>query len=328
MTALKKILLHLIEHLGGFQMLRYIKKNDPVIVMYHRILENKFINGLTPQEFEQHLAYISKHFNVISAEDLLCDVKNNCVKPYSLALTFDDGHYDFYTNAWPILKKYKLHASLYITTGFVDGTTWLWPDLLKHILLNSNTAILNVENLGNISTHKTEHHISWHKLGDYCLTLSVEARNNLLYKLANDAKISISNTPQSPFHSVTWSQLQEMHKEGLVIGSHTVTHPILSSLSIENLHYELATSASAIQQHIGAAPAGICYPNGRPEDINEAVIKAAELTGYTYGLMGRYSRLNHNRIFNIGRIAANKNLFYFKWTLARRKQDTTCRHIL
>jgi peptidoglycan/xylan/chitin deacetylase (PgdA/CDA1 family) len=322
MSIIKKLLLHIIESLGGFQLLRRIKKNDPIILMYHRILQDDFINGLAPQEFEQQIAYISKHFNVVSIEDLLRDVKNNRVKPCSLALTFDDGHYDFYTHAWPILKKYNLPVSLYITTGFVDGTTWLWPDLLKYILLNSNTAILNVESLGDIPTHETEQHISWHKLGDHCLTLSTEARNKLLYKLAADAKILVSDTPQPPFHSVTWPQLQEMHKEGLVVGSHTVTHPILSSLSIENLHYELATSASAIQQHLGAAPAGICYPNGRPEDISDNVIKAAELTGYTYGLMGRYSRFNNTRLFNIGRIAANKDFFYFKWTLARRKQDT------
>lgn len=321
MSIIKKLLLHIIESLGGFQLLRRIKKNDPVILMYHRILQDEFINGLTPQEFEQQIAYISRNFNVVSIEDLLRDVKNNCIKPHSLALTFDDGHHDFYTHAWPILKKYNLPASLYITTGFVDGTTWLWPDLLKYILLNSNTTILEAGNLGNISTHKAEHHISWHKLGDYCLTLSVEARNTLLFKLAADAKISVSETPQPPFHSVTWPQLQEMSTEGLVVGSHTVTHPILSSLPKEKLHYELAASASAIQQHLGTAPAGICYPNGRPEDISKAVINAAELSGYTYGLMGRYSKFNNARMFNIGRIAANKDFFYFKWTLARRKQD-------
>jgi len=170
MSLIKKILLHCIETLGGFQLMRYFRKNDPIILMYHRILNDEFINGLAQQEFERQMAYIHKNFNVVSIGDLLQNIKNNTAKPYSIALTFDDGHYDFYTNAWPILKKYNVPASLYITTGFVDGTTWLWPDLLKYILLNSNTTLLNVEHLGDISTHKTEHHISWHKLGDHCLT--------------------------------------------------------------------------------------------------------------------------------------------------------------
>ena len=81
MSTIKKILLHLFESLGGFQLLRNIKKNDPVILMYHRILQDDFINGLTPLEFEQQIAYISKHFNVVSIEDLLRDAKKNSVKP-------------------------------------------------------------------------------------------------------------------------------------------------------------------------------------------------------------------------------------------------------
>jgi peptidoglycan/xylan/chitin deacetylase (PgdA/CDA1 family) len=133
--------------------------------------------------------------------------------------------------------------------------------------------------------------------------------------------VPILNSPQSPFHAVTWPQLTEMVNEGLAVGSHTVTHPILSSLSVEELHYELATSAITIHQHLGIPPTGICYPNGRPEDINEDVIKTAKQLGYTYGLMGRNSKFNPKRTFKIGRIAANKDFFYFKWTLARRKQD-------
>jgi peptidoglycan/xylan/chitin deacetylase (PgdA/CDA1 family) len=321
MSRLKKILLHLIECLGGFQLMRYFKRNDPVILMYHRILSDEFINGLAPHEFEKQIAYISKHFNVIPIDQLLNNAKNNCIAPSSIALTFDDGHYDFYTHAWPILKKYKVAASLYITTGFVDGTTWLWPDLLKYILLNSNISSLFIPNLGEISTEKNAHYASWHRLGDHCLTLATNERNKLLLKLAEEANVPILNSPQSPFHAVTWPQLTEMVNEGLAVGSHTVTHPILSSLSVEELHYELATSAITIHQHLGIPPTGICYPNGRPEDINEDVIKTAKQLGYTYGLMGRNSKFNPKRTFKIGRIAANKDFFYFKWTLARRKQD-------
>jgi peptidoglycan/xylan/chitin deacetylase (PgdA/CDA1 family) len=321
MSRLKKILLHLIECLGGFQLMRYFKKNDPVILMYHRILSDEFINGLAPYEFEKQIAYISKHFNVVPIDHLLNNAKNNCIAPYSIALTFDDGHYDFYIHAWPILKKYNISASLYITTGFVDGTTWLWPDLLKYILLNSKIASLDVPNLGEISTQKETHYESWHKLGDHCLTLTTNERNQLLLKLAETANVSISNSPQSPFNAVTWPQLSEMIKDGLVVGSHTVTHPILSSLSKDELHYELATSAATIRQKLSVFPTGLCYPNGRPEDINDNVINAAEQHGYTYGLMGRNTKFRKSNLFKIGRLPANKDFFYFKWMLARRKQD-------
>jgi peptidoglycan/xylan/chitin deacetylase (PgdA/CDA1 family) len=322
MRLLKTLLLHLIEYIGGFRLLRHLKKNDPVILMYHRIISNQLINGLTPEEFEQQINYISKHFKVIPIDELINDINQDKVRPHSLALTFDDGHYDFYTNAWPILKKYNLPASIYITTGFIDGTTWLWPDLLKYILINSKIAHIDTAEIGPISTNQ-EHHRTWHKLGDYCLTLKTEERNQFLLRLARQAQIDLINSPQPPFHSVTWSQLNEMAKDGLNVGSHTVTHPILSSLSREDMFYELGTSAKAIEQNLGTSPDGICYPNGRTEDINEDVIKAVKELGYTYGLMGRNSKLKKKSLFKIGRLAANKNFFYFKWTLAKREQDST-----
>jgi peptidoglycan/xylan/chitin deacetylase (PgdA/CDA1 family) len=323
MSSLNKLVLHAIEYLGGFGLLRYIHKQSPTILMYHRIYDDEYINGIPPLEFEKQIAYLSKHFNILPIEQLIQDFNNNRVKPYSLALTFDDGHHDFYTNAWPILKKYNLPASLYITTGFVDGTTWLWPDLLKYILLNSKIDRLSVATIGSISTAKKEHVANWHKLGDYCLSLKVDERNKLLLQLAEDAQVSVSSVPQPPFHSVTWPQLQTMSQEGLVVGSHTVTHPILSTLATEALRSELTESAKAIERNLGVIPTGICYPNGRSEDINKAVITEAVSAGYTYGLMGRNMKLNITRNFKIGRLAANKDFFYFKWTLARRKQEMT-----
>lgn len=328
MRAIKALMLHLIELLGGFHIMRSLKKNDPVILMYHRIIDNQFISGLTPDEFERQIIYIRKHFNIIPIQQLIKDVTQGNVQPYSLALTFDDGHYDFYTNAWPILKKYSIPASIYVTTGFVDGTTWLWPDLLKHILINSNAPQINLANLGvphlgTISTQADQVHISWHKLGDYCLTLKVDERDQFLQSLAQQAKIDVSVSPQSPFHSVTWAQLGEMANDGLDIGSHTVSHPILSSLDQDNLNYELGVSAEVIKQRLGVLPVGICYPNGRSEDINQNVIQTAQTIGYTYGLMGRNAAIKSASLFEIGRLAANKNFFYFKWTLARRKRDVT-----
>jgi peptidoglycan/xylan/chitin deacetylase (PgdA/CDA1 family) len=291
--------------------------------MYHRVLKDDFINGLTPQEFEQQIAYVCKHFTVLTIDELIHNAKNNCTVPYSIALTFDDGHYDFYLHAWPILKKYKARANLYITTGFVEGTTWLWPDLLKYILLNSHVEFLTLPVIGQLSTDKQLHEINWQKAGDFLLAVNAKERDQLLISLAKEAGININKSSEPPFQSVTWAQLQEMTRDGLQIGSHTVTHPILSSLSAEDLDHELAASHNIIKQQLGVDAMGICYPNGRPEDINDQVTKAAEAAGYTHGLMARNFKFSTKYVMRIGRIAANKDFFYFKWLLARRKQEAT-----
>lgn len=285
--------------------------------MYHRIIDKPFIAGLSPAEFEKQIAYIAKHFRVVPIETLLDEINRNSVKPFTVALTFDDGHYDFYTHAWPILKKYQLPASLYVTTGFVDGALWLWPDLLKFAMLNSVNKTVFLPSLGEVSLNAENLSSSWHKLGDYCLTLTTDKRQEFIEQLAQTAAVTLPPAPVAPFTPVSWQQLDEMQKEGLDIGSHTISHPILSSLSEQHSHNELLESGRNIAQHLGRFPRGICYPNGRPADVNEKVITQAKAIGYTYGLLARNTIIDKKNPFLIGRLASHSDFDYFKWTLCR-----------
>ena len=323
MSATKKFVLRVMERLGGFSLLQWKNRHQPLILMYHRIIEDASIAGLSPSAFEQQIIYIKKHFRIVPIDTLIHEIETHSLKPSTIAITFDDGHYDFYENAWPILKKYDIPASLYITTGFVDGHLWLWPDLLKYILDNNKHETLSLPEFNTLITSNNNLQHTWHTLGDYCLRLNVNQRTEFLQRLSKAADVNIPVSPVKSFAAVTWPQLQKMQSEGLTIGSHTVSHPILSSLNEADLNYELKHSAETIQQNLGILPKGICYPNGRPEDINTLVVNAAKSLGYSYGLMGRKMPINKERQFMIGRLAANKNFDYFKWTLSRRQSDAS-----
>lgn len=318
MLTPKRLVARLIEACGGFKALQWYNRTTPLVLMYHRIIDKPFIYGLSPSEFEKQIAYIAKRFRVVSVETLIEEIKQDTVKPYTLALTFDDGHYDFYENAWPILKKYRIPASLYITTGFVDGTTWLWPDLLKYTLLNSNKSQASLLPLGLLPLDKDSVLETWHRVGDYCLTLSSSERLQCIRALAEVANIKLPTSPAAPFHAVTWEQLAEMQQEGLTIGSHTVSHPILSSLTTAEINDELLSSAEVIQNKLGHFPKGICYPNGRLSDINDDVLAQAKAIGYEYGLLARNTEIAKTALFLIGRLSTCSDFDYFRWTLCRR----------
>lgn len=318
----KRLAMYTLEAVGGFRLLQWLHKNKTQILMYHRILDISAVSGVSPQLFEQQLAYISTHFRVVSVETLLSELRDGQKKPYTLALTFDDGHYDFYENAWPLLKKYQLPASLYITTGFVDGQSWLWPDLIKFLLLNSKEQYLSLAPLGNFSLNTETLHNCWSRIGDYCLTLDVTERNRFIEELATATRIRIPEQPFRPFSAVTWEQLREMQSEGLDIASHTFSHALLSKLNSSDLNFELQHSAQMISTHLGIEAKGICYPNGRPEDINLDVIRAAQATGYRYGLLARNYPHNSNHPFLLGRLSTNEDFTYFKWSLSRHKPES------
>lgn len=318
----KRLTMHALEILGGFRLLQWLHRNKTQILMYHRILDIPAVRGISPQLFEQQLIYIKNHFRVVSVETLLSELQSHQIQPYTLALTFDDGHYDFYENAWPLLKKYQLPATLYITTGFVDGQCWLWPDLIKYLLLNATQQNLTLAPLGTLLLNSETLHQCWSNIGDYCLTLNVEERNQFIHQLAAAIGVDIPARPSSPFSAVSWDQLRVMHTEGLAIASHTLTHPLLSKLNTADLQHELQHSAQMIREYLDITATGICYPNGRPEDINLNVIHAAQATGYRYGLLARNYQHHADQPFLLGRLSSHQDFTYFKWSLSRHKSES------
>lgn len=92
------------------------------IVMYHytRDLRNsRFpkIKGLDYKLFKQQLELFSSNFNVVTMESVL-EAWNGSDKSFednSLLLTFDDGYIDNYTFAYPLLKKYNMQGSFFIS---------------------------------------------------------------------------------------------------------------------------------------------------------------------------------------------------------------------
>ncbi len=320
MYAIKKAIIKLLDISGGFRALQWYNRNKPLILMYHRITDEAYCAGLAPAEFEKHLAYVSKYFRVVSIEQLLQEQASNQVKPYTLALTFDDGHADFFHHAWPLLQRYNLPASLYVTTGFIDRDYWLWPDHLKYIIIHNQQDSITIPGAGKVAANKDNFISNWHKLGDYCLTLDTEERKRFLNNLAQQCAVEVPSSPVSPFAGVSWDQLRIMCAQGLDVGSHTVTHPILSKLDYTRIEQELSQSAARIKEQLNVTTKGLCYPNGRLIDITPQVIECAKAQGYEYGLLARNLPIQGDDVFRIGRLAANANFDYFRWTLSYRQK--------
>ena len=77
---------------------------------------------------------------------------------------------------------------------------------------------------------------------------------------------------------LTWDELVAMHTSGMTIGSHTLTHPNLTTLTSDMLRHELADSKRALEDHLGTPITDFCYPSGKYSSTIEAAVRA---TGYT-----------------------------------------------
>lgn len=82
---------------------------------------------VTSGQFEAQISHLRNHgYTPLTVSGLITRRKANTLPPSPVVITFDDGFSDFYTTALPILEDYDCGATLYITTGYVGGTSsWL-----------------------------------------------------------------------------------------------------------------------------------------------------------------------------------------------------------
>ena len=106
------------------------------VIYYHSVgLKNphwrKNFLTLDLPYFENHLKYFSKHYKTISLKEyweILNDVKDPIKRP--LIITFDDAYLDNWQYAYPLLKKYGLKGTIFVSPEFVDGRNLIRPNLL------------------------------------------------------------------------------------------------------------------------------------------------------------------------------------------------------
>ena len=68
-----------------------------------------------------------------------------------------------------------------------------------------------------------------------------------------------------------WDQVREMQKGGVEFGAHTIHHPILTRISLEQVREEVVGSKSKIEAELGERVLGFAYPNGQASDLNEGI---------------------------------------------------------
>jgi len=101
---------------------------------------------------------------------------------------------------------------------------------------------------------------------------------------------------------LTWSDVRELHAEGIHFGSHTVTHPDMRSLAPEQLEYELGRSKEVLEEHLGASVESFSHPHGFPEEDRD----------YTRYLQDVLCNCGYNHAVStiIGRASANSSRFF------------------
>jgi len=129
---LEQVIKNLLGFLLGnsiiFRILRRRNKRKLMILCYHRVVEkdesdNIKINGMYTdiESFDREMKLLKRYYQPVSEKNIMDALDGNTELPdYAVWVTLDDGYRDNYANAWPILKKYGIPVTIFLTTGFIN----------------------------------------------------------------------------------------------------------------------------------------------------------------------------------------------------------------
>ncbi|CAN5779084.1 polysaccharide deacetylase family protein [soil metagenome] len=253
--------------------------------------------------FEKCIHYISRHYEVITIEQLPA-LKDEFRKHRYATISFDDGYKDNLQYALPVLNKYGIKASFYVATDCIDKNTPTWTHSVEYLFQHTQKKCpeLDFDFISNAFivkelNSKSERIEFARRLIPYLKTINNHQRLMII-----DRVIERFSDVTIPEFMMSWADLKQLSLEGHYIGSHSVSHPMLDKIPDENeILAELLNSGNAIKKNIGYFPTTIAYPIG---SYNADIIRLCKACGYKIGLATKQDIYNPERdtIFEVPRI--------------------------
>lgn len=270
---------------GLYRVARQLTAGVPKILMYHRFSEVKQPGFTSRQSFEDQLQYLKQHHSVLTLNDIVsARLEHMPIPKNAVLLTVDDGFLDFYSIAFPLLRQYQLPATLFVTTGFINGDLWLWPDKVSWLLSENAEpkqdvviGALVLEPDAFLAAHRPA---TWQRLIDYLLTVADAEKHQLITELSRQLSLELPGLAPAQYRACSWQQLREMQQAGIEIGGHTVTHPSLGQVTESQVRREIEGCRDMLSEHLGDRARPFCYPNGTISDFTPFVKQVVEEAGF------------------------------------------------
>jgi peptidoglycan/xylan/chitin deacetylase (PgdA/CDA1 family) len=296
------------------QLARWLKNRvspGSLILLYHRVVElpsDPQLLCVTPKHFAEHLEILRKQCRPIRLQQLAEASRNGNLPHLTVAVTFDDGYADNLYNAKPTLERYDMPATVFVTTGKMGNEREFWWDELERLLLQPATLPETLRLSINGSTHQwdlgkvpydceeeyqsyrrwnvlkqddpTPRQRLYRSLCQLLRPLLECERGKVLDELL--AWTGAESVGRPTHRTLSYDEVTCLGKEGLIdIGSHTVTHPVLSALSTAAQRTEIQRSKARLEEILGRPLTSFAYPYGTQSDYTAETTFMVRDAGFT-----------------------------------------------
>ena len=264
------------------------------VLTYHRVDEpgddlHPGMISATPAAFARQVALLARSYHVVGLDEVLARREGgSALPPRSVLVTFDDAYRDVAEHAWPVLQAHQLPATLFVPTAFPgDRTRAFWWDRLHRAVMRCEKQGAVRTPLGTVTlTGETHRRAASRQLRGAVKRLphdeamaAVDSTVTVL-EAGESAPDAEAETRRGPV--LSWEELRELSRQGMTLGVHTRTHPLLDRLPPALLGPEIAGARADLEREIGGTFSAIAYPNGNHSaPVRAAAAEAGMRLGFT-----------------------------------------------
>ena len=254
-------------------------------LIFHRVLPHRdllFPGEVTAADFEALCGWLKAWFNVLPLDSAVQQLRAGGLPSRALAISFDDGYAGNHDVALPILQRHGLTATFFVATGFLNGGR-MWNDTVIEAVRGCTLPQLDLT--GTIAA----------ELG-VLPVVGIDDRRSAIGRIIGATKYlplaermewvqAVAARVTAPLPSnlmMTSAQVRALHRAGMGVGGHTVSHPILARLDTAGVQHEISEGRRQLQDILNAPVPLFAYPNGRPGvDYDERAVQVVRELGFS-----------------------------------------------
>jgi peptidoglycan/xylan/chitin deacetylase (PgdA/CDA1 family) len=273
------------------------------VVNYHGVVPADYSGGeafldgnlVRPESFRQHLQFLKRHYHVIHPEDFRAWVEHGKrLPPRSVLVTCDDGLVNTLTDMLPLLQSEGVFC-LFFVTGASCGSKpgMLWYEELYQLMRSRPLDGLELQLPIEESAEPSGNFQAWWwSTVRRASRLDAKARADWMALVRGncDATQASRSELDSGLHSglrcerrwrlLNVAELKALAEAGMIIGAHTLSHPVLSLCGEAEARREIQESKNDIERVLGQPVWAFAYPFGNPSTMGEREVGLAQEAGF------------------------------------------------
>jgi len=321
MRRVRTALLQVLALPGFARAFTPLLRDRATVFVLHRLNDpERGIPGNRADAIRAALAYLRRErFELVHLEEVVRRSQNGDPPLRgAVAFTLDDGYAEQGVPMASIFAEFDCPSTTFVTTGFLDGDLWMWWDRIEYVLRRTRRRRIEAQLGGRDLVLEWEDDAARDReqarFIAACKQVPDAEKHRGIVGLASGAEVELPKAPPPEYAPMSWSDLRASEELGMQFGPHTVSHPILTRATDEQVKQELAVSWGRLREEAAAPVPIFCYPNGQLEDFGSREVGVmrelgfrAAVTGFP-GYVGPVAAADASESFELRRFALSDRL--------------------